>query len=217
MWVSGLTARLPRNRGAGRDGRLRVWIVVGVESLSEAGAERAVVDGAADLTQQVGAASRPAHLLRFVHPAVHQDVGRTLGQRRADPQSSPVPLGVVDQPVGLAGETVIQRPQCGPQLSRWRDGPSAVALTPQVTHDRANTIDADRGVLSALVPASIAGPMKDEIFRWLPTHSRLLRCTEGSGTYGSRRRLADWFGSGNGGSCATRRRRDRIRQPIVGT
>ena len=56
-----------------------------------------------------------------------------------------------------------------------------------------------------------------KFFRRLPTHSRLLRCVEGSGTYGSRRRLADWFGSGNGGSCATRRRRDRIRQPIVGT
>jgi hypothetical protein len=31
--------------------------------LSEAGTERAIVDGAADLQQQVGAASRPAHLL----------------------------------------------------------------------------------------------------------------------------------------------------------
>jgi hypothetical protein len=86
------TMRLPRNRGAGRDGCLRVRIVGGVESLSEAGAERAVGDGAADLKQQVGAASRPAHLLRFVHPTVHQEVGRTLGQRRADPQSSPASL-----------------------------------------------------------------------------------------------------------------------------
>ena len=38
-------------------------IVGGVESLSEAGAERAVVDGAANLEQQIGAPSRPAHLL----------------------------------------------------------------------------------------------------------------------------------------------------------
>ena len=148
------TAGLPRNRGSGRDGCLRVRIVGGVESLSEAGAGRAVVDGAADLKQQVGAASRPAHLLRFVHPAVHEEVGRTRGQRRADPQSSPVPLGVVDQPATLAGEVAIQRPQCGPQLSRGRDGSSTVALTPQVMHDRANTIDADLGVLGRAVPQS---------------------------------------------------------------
>ena len=41
--------------------------------------------------------------------------------------------------------------------------------------------EAALAVLSALVPASIAGPMKDEIFRWFPTHSRLLRCVERSG------------------------------------
>ena len=38
-------------------------IVSGLESLPEAGAERAVIDGAADLEQQIGASSRPAHLL----------------------------------------------------------------------------------------------------------------------------------------------------------
>jgi hypothetical protein len=71
-------------------------------------------------------------------------------------------------------------------------------------------------VLSALVPGSVAGSMKDEIFRRLPTLSEPLRCGEGSGTCGIRRRLSDGRGNG-GGSCVTRRRRDRMRQPIVGT
>ena len=31
-----------------------------------------------DLQQQVGAASRPAHLLRLVHPPIDQEVGRSF-------------------------------------------------------------------------------------------------------------------------------------------
>ena len=73
------------------------------------------------------------------------------------------------------------------------------------------------GLLSALVPTGIAGSMKAKCFRRLATLSKPLRCGEGSGTCGRWRRLADWFGSGNGGSCVTRRRFGRIRQPIVGT
>src|SRR3954447_26882807 len=49
--------------GSGGDGRLRVCIVSGLESLSEAGAERPIVDGAANLKQTIGPASRPTHLL----------------------------------------------------------------------------------------------------------------------------------------------------------
>jgi hypothetical protein len=40
----------------------------------------------------------------------------------------------------------------------------------------------------------------------LPALSKPLRCGEGGGTCGSRRRLADGFGSGNGKSYATLRR-----------
>ena len=40
--------------GSGGNGRLRVGIVCGLESLSKAGAERAVVDSAANLQQQIG-------------------------------------------------------------------------------------------------------------------------------------------------------------------
>ena len=46
------------------------------------------------------AAPRPAHLLRLVHPAVHQEVGRAFGRCRADPLPGSVPLGIVDQPGG---------------------------------------------------------------------------------------------------------------------
>ena len=45
----------------------------GLEALSEARAERAAVEGAADLEQPVGTAPGLAHLLGFVHPAVHQE------------------------------------------------------------------------------------------------------------------------------------------------
>ena len=47
----------------------------------EAGAERAVVDGAADLEQPIGTAPRPAHLLRFVHATIDQEVGCSLSAR----------------------------------------------------------------------------------------------------------------------------------------
>jgi len=66
-----------------------------LEQVAETGAERAVVDGAADLEQQIGAAPGPAHLLRLGHAPVDQEVGRALGQRRPNPQAGPVPVGVV--------------------------------------------------------------------------------------------------------------------------
>ncbi len=46
---------LPRNWGSSGDGGLRVTVVGRLEALPEAAAERAVVDGAADLEQPVGA------------------------------------------------------------------------------------------------------------------------------------------------------------------
>lgn len=93
--------------GSGGNRQLRKRIVSGLESLSEAGAKRAIVDRAANLQQEIGASSRPANLLGFVHSAVHQEVGCPFGNRRTDAQSGAVPLGVVDQPVALAGEITI--------------------------------------------------------------------------------------------------------------
>src|SRR4051794_21063974 len=82
VWSTGLS----QSWGSGCDGRCQVPVVGGLETLAEAGAERAVVDRTADLEQPVGTTPGPAHLLRLVHPAVHQEVGCALGQRRADPQ-----------------------------------------------------------------------------------------------------------------------------------
>src|SRR6185503_17655729 len=64
---------LSRDWGSCRDGCWRMRIVGGLEALPKAGAERAVVDGAADLEQQVGAAPGPAHLLRLGHAPVDQE------------------------------------------------------------------------------------------------------------------------------------------------
>src|SRR4051794_26554605 len=88
---------LPCDWGSGCGGDFGERVVRGEEALPETGAERAVVEGAADLEQPIGPAPGPAHLLRLGHAAVDQEVGRALGQRRADPLPGPVPFGVIDQ------------------------------------------------------------------------------------------------------------------------
>src|SRR3954447_16915374 len=105
---------LPRDWGSGCGGDCGERVVRGEEALPEAGAERAVVDGAADLEQPIGTAPRPAHLLRFVHATIDEEVGRPLGQRCANPQPGPVPFAIVDQPVALPDEVAVQRLQRGP-------------------------------------------------------------------------------------------------------
>src|SRR3954471_3617277 len=87
----------------------RVWVVSRQEFLPETGAECAVVEGTADLEQPIGTAPRPAHLLRFVHATIDEEVGCSLGQRRANPQPGPVPFAVVDQPIALPDEVAVQR------------------------------------------------------------------------------------------------------------
>ena len=54
---------LSQDWGSGDDRHRWVWIVGWLELLSEAGTERAIIDSAANLEQQIGTASRPAHLL----------------------------------------------------------------------------------------------------------------------------------------------------------
>src|SRR4051794_15830529 len=103
-----LITGLPRDWGSGCGGDFEQRVVRGEEALSEAGAERAVVDGAADLEQPIGTAPRPAHLLRFVHATIDEEVGRSLGQRRTNPQPGPVPFAVVDQPIALPDEVAVQ-------------------------------------------------------------------------------------------------------------
>ncbi|HUB45987.1 MAG TPA: hypothetical protein VMB73_13455, partial [Acetobacteraceae bacterium] len=122
------------------------------EPLSKVGTESAIIDSATNLKQQIGAASRPSHLLRFVHPTIHQEIGRPFGDRRANSQSGPMPLGVVDQPVALARQVTIQRVQRGPQLSRRRSGHSCTGLTVEMVHDRVDAIDADLRIDSFAIP-----------------------------------------------------------------
>src|SRR4051794_41335855 len=88
---------------------------LGLEQLAESGAELAVNDGAADLEQEIGTAAGPAHLLLLVHAAVDQEVGGAFGDRRADPLTGAMPLGIVDQPSTLAGEIAVDLAQRRPQ------------------------------------------------------------------------------------------------------
>src|SRR3954466_9954020 len=97
--------------GSGGHCHWRVWVVGRQEFLPETGAECTVVDGAADLEQPIGTAPRPAHLLRFVHARVDEEIGRALGQRCGNPQPGPVPFAIVDQSVALPDEIAVQRLQ----------------------------------------------------------------------------------------------------------
>jgi hypothetical protein len=93
--VSGVEVEvgLPQKWGSGGNRGWRMCIVGGLESLSESGTERAVVDRAANLEQEIGTSSRPSHLLRFAHPAVHQKIGRPLGDR-GTPSSGVTSVGL---------------------------------------------------------------------------------------------------------------------------
>jgi hypothetical protein len=74
-----------RSGGSCRFSKGRVHIGDPVKSMSKPGTECAIVDCATDLEQQIGAPSRPSHLLRFVHAPVDQEVRRAFGDRRSDP------------------------------------------------------------------------------------------------------------------------------------
>jgi hypothetical protein len=75
---------LPQVLGSCGDCRRRARIVGWLEPLSEAQTEPIIIDSATNLQQQVGAASRPSHLLTFIHSAVHQEIGRSFGDRGAN-------------------------------------------------------------------------------------------------------------------------------------
>ena len=95
--------------GSGSNRFLRKRIVGMIKSLSEAGAERPVVDSTANLQRQISPSSRPTHLLRFLHPTVHREVGGAFGDCGADPQAGPVPFGIIDQPFALVGECLSEK------------------------------------------------------------------------------------------------------------
>src|SRR3954466_13830438 len=99
-WRGGLR----RDWGSCRGGDFGERVVRSEEALPEAGAERAVVDGAADLEQPAVARPRRVHSVRFVRATIEEEVGRSLGQRGANPQPGRVPFAVVDQPLALPDE-----------------------------------------------------------------------------------------------------------------
>ena len=100
---------LPQSWGSRGYSHRRVRIVGGLEALSEAGAESAIIDGASNLKQQNRAAARPSHMLTFVHPTVHQKFSRPFGDRGAHPQSGTMAFGIIDQPVTLASQITVNR------------------------------------------------------------------------------------------------------------
>jgi hypothetical protein len=122
------------------------------EFLSTVRTERTVIDRAPNLKQQVGAAPRPSHLLTFVHPAVHQEIGCPFGDRGTNSQPGTVAFGVIHQPRTLAGQIPVQRPRGRPKLSRRRDRSPVVPLTSEMMHNRPDTIDAFPRVLRFSIP-----------------------------------------------------------------
>ena len=118
------------------------------EFLPETGAECTVVDGTADLEQPIGTAPRPAHLLRFVHATIDEEVGCSLGQRRADPQPGPVPFAIVDQMGALGAQVAVHRVQRPPQFASGR----ALARGQECM----DALEGDPGILGFTVPGPLA-------------------------------------------------------------
>ena len=109
-----LTRGLAQDWGSGGERHRRKCIVRGLVFLSVGRTERAIVDGATNLQQEIRAISRPAHLLGFIHPAVHQEIGCPFGDRGANSQSGTMPFSVIDQLVALASQITVQSLQRGP-------------------------------------------------------------------------------------------------------
>jgi hypothetical protein len=100
-----------------RFGTGRLGIGDPVKSMPQCSTERAVVDCAANLEQQISTASRPSHLLGLVHAPVDQEIRGTFSDRSPDAQTGAVSFGVVNQPCGLASEIFIDGMQRMPQLA----------------------------------------------------------------------------------------------------
>jgi hypothetical protein len=107
------SAEEPEFGGLGGYGQIGHGICL--EQMAESGAELAIEDGAPDLKQAIGAMAGPAHLLRFGHAAVDQEVGRAFGECRSDPLPGTMTFGVIGQPSALAGEIPVELPHSGPQ------------------------------------------------------------------------------------------------------
>ncbi len=143
-----------------------------VEALPRPGTGRAIVDGAADLQQEVGAPSCPSHLLGFIHSPVDEEIRGRFGERCSGTQAGAVTFGVIDQPVALTGKIAVQRMQGGPQFPGWRVRPAASRLPLKCMHDLLNAADADFGVFGLAVSQPPAQPFDLLDDRRLRLHPR---------------------------------------------
>src|SRR3954453_22516149 len=141
-----------RDWGSGRHGQAGGGIGFSIEELAESGAELAVDDGTADLEQGIGAAARPAHLLLLVHAAVDQEVGGAFGDRRADPLTGAMALGIVDQPGALAGQVAVELTQRRPQPAGRGTPRAAAALALEGRHELADALESDLGIGRLAIP-----------------------------------------------------------------
>src|ERR1700733_6247300 len=78
-----------------------------LKPVAQPGAERSIVDRAANLEQEIGTSSGAAHLLRLVHSPIDEKVCGSLGDRSSDAQLGTVPHGVVDEPTTLTSERAV--------------------------------------------------------------------------------------------------------------
>jgi hypothetical protein len=70
-------------------GNGQVCIPGPIKSAPQSRPKRTVVDCTTDLEQQIGAISRPSHLLALVHAPVDQEIRCAFGDRRPDPLTGP--------------------------------------------------------------------------------------------------------------------------------
>jgi hypothetical protein len=144
----GTAARL----GSGRYRHWRERIVGWLEPLSEVGTERAIVNGAANLQQEIGTSSRPAHLLELVHSPIDQEVRRAFGDESANTQAAAIPLGVIDEPATLTAEIGVDLVQRVPQVARWHTRRAMAEFAPEDMHDLADPVDAALGIPCLVFP-----------------------------------------------------------------
>ena len=94
--------------GLGQVGQPLVLVGMRLKSLAQSRAERSIVDRAANLKQEIGTSSGPAHLLRLVHSPIDEKVCGSFCDRSSDTQAGTVSLGIVDKPATLAAEITVE-------------------------------------------------------------------------------------------------------------
>jgi hypothetical protein len=79
--------------------------------------ECTIIDRAPNLSGRSESHRDQRILLTFVHPVIHQEIRRSFGDRGSNTQARVVVFGVIHQPGALAGQIIIQIPQCGSKPS----------------------------------------------------------------------------------------------------